>query len=102
MLLVNSKFITPEEGGFMLPAAKSNADYVDENHILFGTATDNDKASQTASGYPRQVRLWTRGSGTGPLDAPIIFEGDAADVSVSSSVSRSGDHRYQSRVRCVC
>ena len=94
--LVQKRFIPPEEGGFYLPEAKSSADYLDLDTLLVGTSTD-DAASVTSSGYPRQIRAWKRGT---PLnEAPVVFEGEEADVSVSGFASRSGVHKYEWRMR---
>jgi prolyl oligopeptidase len=70
--------------GFTLPVAKSDAAWVDENTILFGT--DFGPGSMTQSSYPRIVKLWRRGT---PLsDAKTVFEGKASDVSVRPVVFR--------------
>ena len=65
--------------GFVLPEAKSSIGWIDEDRVFVGT--DFGPGSMTSSGYPRTVRVWTRGT---PLDqAPQIAEGDTADVSMS-------------------
>ncbi len=46
-------------GGFMLPEAKGDADWVDRETWLVSSALGDGMA--TASGYPRTVRLWRRG-----------------------------------------
>ena len=51
-------------GGFSLPEAKSELDWLDENRVFVGT--DFGPGSMTDSGYPRQVKLWQRGQ---PLTA---------------------------------
>src|SRR5688572_682427 len=64
------------EGGFFLPAAKSNAGWIDENTIYVGT--DFGEGSLTASGYPRIVKVWRRGT---PLAAArTVFEGARTSV----------------------
>jgi prolyl oligopeptidase len=78
------------EGGFSLPAAKSNAAWVDADTLLVGT--DFGAGSLTASGYPRIVKLWKRGT---PLDAaPTIFEGETGDVSDDPAVLEDGPRRW--------
>ncbi len=68
-------------GGFEVPAAKSRVSWKDRDTIYIGTDTGPD--SMTVSGYPRQVREWKRGT---PLaSAPVIFEGEASDVSVTGT-----------------
>jgi prolyl oligopeptidase len=72
------------KGGFALPVAKSQANWVDKNTILFGT--DFGPGSMTQSSYPRIVKLWHRGT---PLSAAkIVFEGKDSDVSVNPIVFR--------------
>jgi len=66
-------------GGFTLPEAKSRVAWRDHDHLL--VATDFGPGSLTASGYPRTVRAWTRGT---PLsDATTLFEGRPEDMSVT-------------------
>ncbi len=65
------------ENGFRLPEAKSRVSWRDENSIWVGT--DLGPGTLTESGYPRTVRLWTRGT---PLEsAPVVHEGEVTDVS---------------------
>jgi prolyl oligopeptidase len=66
------------DGGFFLPAAKSDIVAVDEDNLL--VSTDFGPGSLTESGYPRTVRLWKRG--TDLMDAPIILEGREKDLVV--------------------
>ena len=46
--------------GFALADAKSNSTWVDRDTLL--VATDYGEGSLTTSGYPRVVKLWTRGT----------------------------------------
>lgn len=64
--------------GFRLPEAKGSAVWLSMNELL--VATDFGANSKTDSGYPRIVKLWTRG--TALTDAKTIFEGNQSDVSV--------------------
>ncbi|GIM88926.1 prolyl oligopeptidase family serine peptidase [Paractinoplanes toevensis] len=65
-------------GGFTLPEAKSDVDWIDADHIFVGT--DFGPGSLTSSGYPRIAKRWRRGT---PLaEAETIFEGQADDVAV--------------------
>jgi prolyl oligopeptidase len=65
------------EDGFFVPTAKSNTGWIDENTLFVGTDFGPD--SLTESGYPRLVKVWTRGT---PLAAArTIFEGDRKSVS---------------------
>lgn len=79
--LVEKRFV---EDGFALPEAKGGAAWLDRDTILVST-TLGEKAA-TASGYPRTVRLWRRGSDF--MQAPILFEGEASDIYISASVDR--------------
>jgi prolyl oligopeptidase len=78
------------ENGFLLPEAKGGGSYLDENTLI--VSTDFGKHSMTASGYPRQVKLWKRGT---PLaDAQLIMEGDSTDVSAYGYLMRDGETNY--------
>jgi len=68
------------DGGFTLPEAKSRVAWRN-NDSLF-VATDFGPGSLTASGYPRTIREWTRGT---PLaEAPVVYEGQPDDMSVTA------------------
>lgn len=73
--LQTKKFV---EDGFQLLEAKSSVDWLSENELL--VATDFGENSMTDSGYPRIVKLWTRGQALN--EAKTIFEGNQSDVSV--------------------
>ncbi|MEV7229444.1 prolyl oligopeptidase family serine peptidase [Polymorphospora sp. NPDC051019] len=67
--------------GFTLPEAKTDVGWIDVDHIYVGT--DLGPGSLTASGYPRVVRRWRRGT---PLaQALTVFEGRVEDVAVHAS-----------------
>jgi prolyl oligopeptidase len=73
------------EGGFALPEAKSELEWVDADTVYVGT--DFGPGSLTASGYPRLIKRWRRGQ---PLaEAAAVFEGDAKDVGVGVTVEHS-------------
>jgi prolyl oligopeptidase len=83
-------FIPPEAGGFFLPEAKSDVSWLDADTLLVGT--ELGEGSLTDSGYPRQIRRWSRG--TALAQAPVVFEGERSDVAVSAQVDLSpGHHR---------
>ncbi|HEY1322375.1 MAG TPA: prolyl oligopeptidase family serine peptidase, partial [Streptosporangiaceae bacterium] len=66
------------EDGFQLPEAKSEAGWIDADHIYVGT--DFGPGSLTESGYPRVAKLWRRGT---PLAAAtVVYEGQPQDVGV--------------------
>jgi prolyl oligopeptidase len=77
-------------GGFSLPEAKSSVAWRDENTLWVGT--DFGAGSLTSSGYPRIVKLWTRGT---PLTAArTVFEGKAEDVASAGTSEILSDGRY--------
>jgi prolyl oligopeptidase len=64
--------------GFRMPEAKNNAMWRDADTLFIGA--DFGPGSMTASGYPRTVRLWRRGT---PISAAEpLFEASADDVVV--------------------
>ena len=66
--------------GFTLPESKSDAGWLDRDHLYIGFAFDS--TTMTTSGYPRVVRIWQRGT---PLaQASPVFEGEPTDVGVSA------------------
>ena len=68
------------KNGFHLPVAKTQADWIDRDHIFVGT--DFGPGSMTRSSYPRIVKEWTRGT---PLEqARTIYEGKADDLAVGA------------------
>ena len=68
------------DGGFMLPEAKSRVAWRAADSLF--VATDFGPGSLTASGYPRTIREWTRGT---PLaTAPVVYEGQPDDMSVTA------------------
>ena len=69
------------DGGFSLPEAKSRVAWRGRESLF--VATDFGPGSLTASGYPRTVREWTRGT---PLpEAEVVFEGQPNDMAVGAS-----------------
>jgi prolyl oligopeptidase len=65
-------------GGFALPAAKSAVSWIDRDSLFVGT--DFGPGSMTASGYPRLVKVWRRGTA---LDqARTVFEARPEDLEV--------------------
>jgi prolyl oligopeptidase len=68
-------------GGFSLPEAKGSATWLDGDTLLVASALGGE-AFETASGYARTVRRWRRG--TPFADAPVVFECERTDLSVSA------------------
>ncbi|MCW8807899.1 MAG: prolyl oligopeptidase family serine peptidase [Rhodanobacter sp.] len=68
------------QGGFDLPVAKTEVDWIDRNTIYVGT--DFGPGSMTDSSYPRIVKEWRRGT---PLTAATtVYEGKLTDLAVSA------------------
>jgi prolyl oligopeptidase len=83
--------------GFFLPEAKSDVSWRHQDALY--VATDFGPDSLTASGYPRIVKEWQRGT---PLqEARTVFEGQSTDVGVSSSVIHDRGHRYEILRRAI-
>ncbi len=83
--------------GFNLPEAKTAVSAIDDNSIFI--ATDFGPGSMTDSGYARIIKLWRRGQ---PLaDAETVFQGEVADVSVSSIVVKEGERQHKIFKRAV-
>lgn len=85
--LVKKEFVA---GGFFVPKAKGNASWIDRNTLLVGT--DFGTGTLTTSGYPRQVKIWHRGT---PLSgARLLFEGQETDMSVGARVDHQPERQY--------
>lgn len=68
------------EGGFELPVAKSNVEWIDQDTLFVGT--DFGEGSMTESGYPRISKIWKRGT---PIsDAETLYEGKVESVSAGA------------------
>ncbi|MDE2277631.1 MAG: S9 family peptidase, partial [Burkholderiales bacterium] len=82
---VDKRFVV---GGFALPEAKSQLEWIDADHVYVGT--DFGPGSMTASGYPRLIKRWTRGQ---PLaGAETVFEARPDDVYAYASVDATPGH----------
>jgi prolyl oligopeptidase len=78
------------EGGFFIPEAKAQVDWIDKDHLWLGT--DFGEGSLTTSGYPRIVKKWERGT---PMDEAVtVFEGSVDDVASGAMSLHTADHRY--------
>jgi prolyl oligopeptidase len=64
--------------GFTTTEAKTSIAWFDADRVLIGR--DFGENSLTDSGYPRQIRLWTRG--TALANAPVMATAEAKDVRV--------------------
>ncbi|WP_372872098.1 prolyl oligopeptidase family protein [Shewanella sp.] len=81
--LSSLSFVPADKQGFFLPEAKSSASWIDENTLFVGTDFAEGDA-WTDSGYPRKVKVWTRG--TDIKDAKEVYAGNKASVASSGYV----------------
>src|SRR6266481_5097547 len=72
--------------GFIVPEAKSSAQWFDDDTLLLSSAYGEGMA--TTSGYARTVRLWRRG--TDLSSARAIFETSADRMAAYCNVDRTG------------
>ena len=79
------RFVEAQDGGFVLPEAKSRVTWADADTLYVGS--DFGPGSMTESGYPRIIKRWQRGQ---PLAAAAtVYEGRPQDVSVYAEVDRT-------------
>lgn len=68
------------EGGFQLPEAKGSMGWIDRDTVF--VQTDFGAGTMTDSGYPRQCKIWKRGT---PLEsATLVYEGQQTDMAVGA------------------
>ena len=92
--LVNRRFV---EDGFVVPEAKSDLAWKDRNTLYIGT--DFGPGSMTASGYPRVLKVWKRGT---PLSqAELLTDVLYEDLAVGAFVVRRVDEEYDFVVRAI-
>ncbi|MES2101959.1 MAG: S9 family peptidase, partial [Pseudomonadota bacterium] len=85
------------DGGFSLPEAKSDVEWIDADSVYVGT--DFGPGSLTSSGYPRIVKRWARAT---PLaDATTVFEVQPDDMSAAASVDATPGHQRTLFVRVI-
>lgn len=76
--------------GFRVPLAKANVAWRDQDSLWIGT--DFGEGSLTTSGYPRQTRIWHRGT---PLEqAEAVFDIPADWVTMSGQSDHQPHRRY--------
>lgn len=78
------------EDGFRAPASKSGFSWLDKDTVIVSAAFE--EADKTESGYPRVIKLWTRG--TRLEDATPIFEAQKDDLAAGGAVEFDGDKRH--------
>lgn len=85
---VNTKSFV--ENGFYLPEAKGGASWIDLNTLLVATDFGD---GMTTSGYPKQVKVWKRGT---PIqDARLVFQGEENDMGIWGSSFFTPERNYQ-------
>ena len=89
--LVDKRFVPAEEGGFVRPLSKGSLTWLDDDTVF--AMGDFGPGTTTASGYPRTVRRWVRGSCL--EDAEVVFEGETSDVAVSAWVADTHGQTHQ-------
>ncbi|MGF6984820.1 prolyl oligopeptidase [Paraburkholderia atlantica] len=70
-----------DDGFAIAKAGKHTVSWIDRDTLYVGW--DNGRKTLTRSGYPRDVRRWTRG--TALSDAPIVFRGEFDDIGVEAN-----------------
>ncbi|RDJ99981.1 prolyl oligopeptidase family serine peptidase [Paraburkholderia lacunae] len=68
------------DGFVIAKAGKHTASWIDRDTLYVGW--DNGRKTLTRSGYPREVRRWTRG--TALADAPVVYKGAFGDIGVEA------------------
>jgi len=82
-------------GGFEIKEAKGSASWADRDTLL--VQTDFGAGSMTKSGYPRITKEWKRGT---PIEmASLVFEGQDADISVSTFQINNKGYKTRQFVR---
>ncbi|MFT0169301.1 prolyl oligopeptidase family serine peptidase [Paraburkholderia mimosarum] len=71
-----------EDGFAIAKEGKHTISWIDRDTVYVGwdAGGRNGRKMLTRSGYPREVRRWTRG--TALADAPVVFRGEFDDISV--------------------
>lgn len=83
----NGSFVN---NGFSVNESKSDAVWVDRDHIL--VATYYGPGTMTTSGYPSIVKIWKRGAD--PAEAETLLTTDTSHVSISVFGMNAADKQY--------
>ncbi|MDH3746543.1 MAG: prolyl oligopeptidase family serine peptidase, partial [Acidobacteriota bacterium] len=81
------EFVHAGDGGFVVPVAKNQVDWVDRDTLFLGT--DFGEGSMTDSGYPRIAKLWKRG--TAMSEARTLYEGAASSIGAGGTRYHTDD-----------
>ncbi len=85
------------DNGFFIDESKGSASYIDKNTLI--VSSDFGANTMTSSGYPRQNKVWKRG--TALKDAQLIHEGKDTDVGSWGGVMRDGELSYTYITRAI-
>ncbi|WP_113922731.1 prolyl oligopeptidase family serine peptidase [Cognataquiflexum aquatile] len=78
------------EGGFLIEESKGGASFLDRNTVI--VSTDFGDNTMTTSGYPRQARIWKRGT---PVQAAkLVYEAEKTDMGSWGGQLRDGAESY--------
>lgn len=87
----NTRTKTFVDGGFITPESKGTMDWVDEDTMIIGV--DFGEGTMTDSGYPREARLWKRG--TDLSEATLLGRGEQTDVGYWGGTFELSDGRRE-------
>lgn len=66
------------EGGFETTESRQGLSWIDHDTVLIGANWGGDGSTMSESGYPTDIRIWSRG--TPMKDAESVFAGEVTDV----------------------
>lgn len=78
------------QDGFTLHEAKGSGSWIDKNTLMVATDFGD---GMTTSGYPKQVKIWTRG--TELKDAKQVFEGKEDNMGIWGATIPTEEKTYQ-------
>jgi prolyl oligopeptidase len=78
--------------GFQLPISKGSASWMDKDHLLL--SRDFGPNTLTASGYPREVRIWKRGTDVSTAQLVYQIPSDYMSVSANKDLKKKVARTY--------
>lgn len=78
--------------GFQLPISKGSASWMDKDHLLL--SRDFGPNTMTASGYPREVRIWKRGTDVSTAQLVYQIPSDYMSVSANKDLKKKVARTY--------
>ena len=83
--------------GFVTPASRTQAVWLTRDKVLIAGGGANEP--KTVAGWPRTVRLWSRGT---PLEsAPVVASGEATDAIIQLAAAGNGPARSGVMIRAL-